>query len=105
LDIFEQTGSTIESIELVKEEVLIFKRYQLDIKDIECLLQWWQIHEAMFPIVGFLTQQILGIIESQIEIERIFLWLEFLRILINVVLQTKKLEKLIFVNKNWPCEF
>jgi hypothetical protein len=58
----------------------------------------------MFPIVGFLTHQILGIVESQVEIERIFLWLEFLLILGDVVLQIENLEKLIFVNKNWPCD-
>jgi len=57
----------------------------------------------MFPIIGFLTQQILGIVELQIEIERIFLWLEFLLILEDV-LQTENLKKLIFVNKNWPCD-
>jgi hypothetical protein len=45
----------------------------VDVKDIKCPLQWWQIHEAMFPTVGFLTQQILGIVESQIEIKRILL--------------------------------
>jgi hypothetical protein len=48
LDIFEQTASTNELIEkLVKRELLIFKRYQLDVKDIKCPLQWWQKHEAM----------------------------------------------------------
>jgi len=53
----------------VKRELLVFRIYQLDVKDIKCLLQWWQKHEAMFPIVGFLAQQILGIIGSQIERE------------------------------------
>jgi hypothetical protein len=33
LDIFEQTASTSEPVEeLVKKELLIFKRYQLDVK-------------------------------------------------------------------------
>jgi hypothetical protein len=31
-------------------------------------------------MVGFLAQQILGIIESQLKIERIFSWLEYLPI-------------------------
>jgi hypothetical protein len=53
----------------VKRELLVFRIYQLDVKDIKCLLQWWQKHEAMFPIVGFLAQQILGIVGSQIERE------------------------------------
>jgi hypothetical protein len=37
LNIFEQTASTSEQIEeLVKGEFLIFKKYQLDVKDIKC---------------------------------------------------------------------
>ncbi len=35
-------------------------------------LQWWEKHEAMFPIVGFLACQILGIVGSQTKTERIF---------------------------------
>jgi hypothetical protein len=42
LSIFWQTLSTSGRIEkLVKKELLIFKRYQLDVKDIKCLFQWW----------------------------------------------------------------
>jgi hypothetical protein len=64
LDIFEQTISTSEPIEeLVKRELMIFERYQLDNKDIKCPLQWWQKHEAMFLTIGFLVRQILGIVE------------------------------------------
>jgi hypothetical protein len=53
-------------------ELLIFKHYQVDRKDIKCPFQWCGKHEVMFPIVGFLVHQILGIVGSQIEIERIF---------------------------------
>ncbi len=35
-------------------------------------LQWWEKHEAMFPIVGFLACQILGIVGSQTKTKRIF---------------------------------
>jgi hypothetical protein len=42
LDIFEKTTRTSEPVkERVKKELLIFKRYQLDVKDIKCPLQWW----------------------------------------------------------------
>jgi hypothetical protein len=41
-------------------------------KEIKCLLLWWQKHESMFPTIGFLVHQILGIVESQIEIEKVF---------------------------------
>jgi hypothetical protein len=54
--------------ELVHKELLIFKRFQVDPKEIKCLLQWWQKHESMFPTIGFLVGQILGIVGSQIEI-------------------------------------
>ncbi len=55
-NIFEQIVSTSEIIEKnVKRELLIFKKYQFDVKDIKCPLQWWQKHEAMFPIVGFFS--------------------------------------------------
>jgi hypothetical protein len=32
-----------------------------------CFLQWWEKCETMFFTIGFLTHQILNIVESQIE--------------------------------------
>jgi hypothetical protein len=55
-------------------ELLIFKRYQLDVKDIKCLLQ----------------------IKKQKSLARILTNLK------RCPLQTENFEKLIFVNKNWP---
>jgi len=56
LDIFEQTTSTSEPAKkLVKRKLLVFRKYQLDVKDIKCFLQWWQKQEIMFPTFGFLT--------------------------------------------------
>ncbi len=73
LDILEMTSSTTKLvIELVNRELLIFRKFQVDLKEIKCLLQWWQKHETMFPTIGFLTRQILGIVESQTKIEMIF---------------------------------
>jgi hypothetical protein len=73
LDIFQQIPSTNDpSKELVTKVLLIFRHYQMDLKDIKCLLQWWGKHEAMFFIVGFLPCQILSIVGSQIETKRIF---------------------------------
>jgi hypothetical protein len=48
--------------ELVTKELLVFKCYQVDPKDIKCPFQWWGRHEAMFPTIGFLAHQILSII-------------------------------------------
>jgi hypothetical protein len=81
---------------------MIFRCYQVDPKDIKCPLQWWGKHETMFPTIGFLACQILGIIGSQIEIERLFSLAGILTNLKKCCLQSKKLQKLIFVSKNWP---
>jgi hypothetical protein len=57
---------------LVNQELLIFQKYQVDVKNIECLLDRWKKHESMFPTIDFLAKQMLEIVSSQIEIERIF---------------------------------
>jgi hypothetical protein len=73
LDIFEMTTNTSEpTIELVNRELLIFRRYLMNVKYIKCRLQWWEKHENMFLTVGFCVRQILGIVGSQIETLKIF---------------------------------
>jgi hypothetical protein len=42
------------------------------VKDIKNLLQWWEKHESRLHATSFLAKQILGIVNSQIEIEHIF---------------------------------
>ncbi len=45
LDIFEMITSTSEpTMELVNRKLLIFKHYQVDVKNIKCPLQWWEKH-------------------------------------------------------------
>jgi hypothetical protein len=58
--------------EIVTRELLDFRRFHVDVKDIKNPPQWWEKHEFKFYVVGFLAKQILRIIGSQIEIERIF---------------------------------
>jgi hypothetical protein len=41
------------TIILVNNELLIFRHYQVDVKDIKCPLQWREKHENMFPPIGF----------------------------------------------------
>jgi len=56
LDIFEMIASISEPmVELVNKELLIFRRFQVDPKEIKSPLQWWQKHEFMFPTIGFLA--------------------------------------------------
>jgi hypothetical protein len=36
-------------------------------------LKWWGCNQSKFPNVGFLAQQVIGILSSQIKIIQIFL--------------------------------
>jgi hypothetical protein len=97
LDIFEQTFSTSEQMkELVTKTLLIFKCYQVDHKEIKSPFQWWGKHEAVFPLVSFLACQILGIVRSQIKIERIICLVSIFTNLRKCCLQSNNLERLIF---------
>jgi hypothetical protein len=51
LDIFEMTTNISEpTMKLINKKVLlIFKCYQVDVKDIKCPLQRWEKHESMSP--------------------------------------------------------
>ncbi len=82
LDIFEMSIKTSEPTkEVVNKELLMFKRFQVDVKDIKCPLERWAKHKFLFPTVAFFARQILSIVGSQIEIERIVL---LARILTNL---------------------
>ncbi len=103
LDIFERKTNISEpTMELINREFFIFKHYQVDVKDMKCLSQWWEKHESMFLIVGFCVKQILGIVGSQIEMERIFSLVGTFASHKECILQSKNLDKLIFANRNWP---
>jgi len=58
----------------------------------------------MFPTIGFCARKILRIVGFQIEIERIFSLTSILTSL-RRCLQLEKLDKLIFVSKNWPNDY
>jgi hypothetical protein len=54
LEIFEMTTNTSEPIEeLVNKKLLIFRKFQMDVKKMRCPLQWWQKHESIFPTISF----------------------------------------------------
>jgi hypothetical protein len=57
---------------LISQELLIFKRYRVDVKNVKCL-QGWKKYENMFLTIRLCAKQILAIVGSQIEIEKIFL--------------------------------
>jgi len=73
-NIFDITTNTNEPTkDVVNLELLIFKRFQMDAKNIICPFEWLEKHESMFPTVGFLAYQIFKIVGSQIEINFFFL--------------------------------
>ncbi len=51
LDIFEMTTSTNEPMkEVVNKEFYIFKKFQVNAKELQCPFELWETHESMFPI-------------------------------------------------------
>jgi len=55
---FEMIANTSELVaKLVNIEILIFRTFQVDPKEIKWPLQWWQKHESMFPTIGFLLDK------------------------------------------------
>ncbi len=94
LDIFQMVVGTNKLVkEFFNRKLLIFCKYQMDVKDIECLLKCWRKHETMFPIVGFLVRKILGIVGFQIKIEKFFSIVEIFANLKRCHLQLNNLEK------------
>jgi hypothetical protein len=51
--------------EFLNRDLQMFQRYQVNAKDIKCLLEWWEKHESLFFTINvFLAYQILGIVGS-----------------------------------------
>jgi hypothetical protein len=46
-------GTSEPTKEVVNMELLMFKRFKVDIKDIKCPLKWWTKHESLFSTVAF----------------------------------------------------
>ena len=102
-DLFQTSETTAETTrDVVKRELSHFRRFQVGVEQSKCPLQWWKLHEPKFPTVALLARQIPGIPGSQIETERIFSIAGVLTALRRCRLQTKNLDKMIFVLKNWP---
>jgi hypothetical protein len=103
LNIFQMTNNSIETAkEIIPRELLDFRRFHVDVKDIINVLQWWEQHESRFHAASFLAQQILRIVSSQIETKHIFSLAEILTSFKRCWLQSENLDKLFFVSQNWP---
>jgi len=58
LDIFEMIASISEpTIQLVNKKLLIFKHYQVNVKDIKCPLQWWENMKTCFLQLVFVLNK------------------------------------------------
>jgi hypothetical protein len=49
-------GTNEPTKEVVNKELLMFKRLQMDVKNIKCSLKWWAKHEFLFPTMPFLIR-------------------------------------------------
>jgi hypothetical protein len=65
-NIFEMSARINEPTKEVVNELHMFKKFQVDVKDIKHPLEWWAKHESLFLTMVFRACQILGIIGSQI---------------------------------------
>ncbi len=72
LDVFGSLAFTKEIIMgFIRIELLVFRKTAMPI-DPFSPFTWWAEHEQQFPNLVYFTQQVMGIISPQIEIERIF---------------------------------
>jgi len=86
--------------EVVNKELHMFIRFQVDVKDIKCPLEWWAKHESLFPTVVIFTCHIFSIIGSQIESENLFSLVGIFTNLKRCHLQLDNSNKVFFVSKN-----
>ncbi len=65
-------------------------------------LVWWVVHAMQFKHVYSWAHQVLGVISSQIEIEKIFGVVGVIMNFQQFILRIKKLGYFILATKNWP---
>jgi hypothetical protein len=70
-------GITIPSQEgfegFIKVELSLFRKFHVENANGLDPLKWWGCNQFKFPNLGFLAQQVLGILSSQIKTKQIFL--------------------------------
>jgi hypothetical protein len=55
------------ALSMVKEQLTHFRTKKVNEEECKDPLPWWRTHKVHFSYVGFVTRQILGIVEFQIE--------------------------------------
>ncbi len=79
---------------LVSRKLLIFKHYHVDFNKIKSFFLLWGKHENHIPTIEYLTHQILTIMRSKIETQRIFVLVNILTNWSRCHLQSNNLQKL-----------
>jgi hypothetical protein len=59
------------------EEVFMFSKFKVEVKEIFYSFSAWNKEKKMFPIVGLLARHILGVLVSQIKVDTIIFMLKF----------------------------
>jgi hypothetical protein len=57
---------------VVKKQLTHCKNKNITKQECKDLLAWWKAHQVQFSYVGFVAQQTLGIVGSQIETKWVF---------------------------------
>ncbi len=67
-DLFQTSKIDVESMsQIMAWEFDAFCHHHVNVENYKFALFWWHVHEQRWPLVGSLTQQIIGIPTSQIE--------------------------------------
>ena len=67
-------------------------------------LAWWQAHHTSFPRMSFVARQILAILGSAIECERVFSAAGIVTGLLRNSMTPEHLHQVVFLSKNFPFE-
>ncbi len=86
----------------MKNEFHFFHLLHVNPLEAENPLLWWATHETPFLNVSFVAHQVLGIVEYQIETERIFIIASVITSLCRSKLGNENLQHLVMITKNWP---
>jgi hypothetical protein len=84
----------------MKNELQFFHFLCVNPSKVENLLLWWATHETPFLNVSFLAHQMLGIVRSQIETERIFNITSVITSLHQSKLRNENLQDFVMIAKN-----
>jgi hypothetical protein len=104
LSVFGSLGSTEEiTMGLIKVELSFLKRTTMPI-DPFSPFSWWAQHEQQFPNLIYLAWLVMGIVGSQIEIERNFIMVGVITGLRHFQLGIENLNNLILTMKTLPYD-